>query len=81
MLLAAMGADETQIGASFCEAVRIAREQKFVLLEKRAEATFAEYRRHKHVSGTWIPTATLVTARSALSLGLLWEVQRYQTNA
>jgi predicted ATPase len=47
VFLAAMGADETQIEASFCEAIRIAREQKSVSLEKRAEATYAEYRRQK----------------------------------
>src|SRR6266404_6504003 len=47
VFLAALGADETQIEASFCEAIRIAREQKSVSLEKRAEATYAEYRRQK----------------------------------
>ena len=47
VFLAAMGADETQIEASFCEAIRIAREQKSVSLEKRAEATYEEYRRQK----------------------------------
>ena len=47
VFLAAMGADETQIEASFCEAIRIAKEQKSVSLEKRAEATYAEYRRQK----------------------------------
>jgi predicted ATPase len=47
VFLAAMGADQTQIEASFCEAIRIAREQKSVSLEKRAEATYAEYRRQK----------------------------------
>ena len=35
VFLAAMGADKTQIEASFCEAIRIAREQKSVSLEKR----------------------------------------------
>ena len=45
--LAAMGADEAQIEASFCEAIRIAKEQKSISLEKRAEATYAEYRRQK----------------------------------
>jgi hypothetical protein len=39
-----LGADETQIEASFCAAIRIAKEQKSVALEKRAEAT---YRRQK----------------------------------
>jgi tetratricopeptide (TPR) repeat protein len=47
VFLAAMGAQQTQIETSFREAIRIAREQKSVSLEKRAEATFAEYRRQK----------------------------------
>jgi predicted ATPase len=47
VFLAALGADEAEIEASFCEAIRIAKEQKSVSLEKRAEATYAEYRRQK----------------------------------
>jgi hypothetical protein len=47
VFLTALGADKTQIEASFQEAIRIAKEQKSVSLEKRAEATFAEYRRQK----------------------------------
>src|SRR6202012_1942213 len=47
VLFAALGAEEAQIEASFCEAIRIAKEQKSVSLEKRAEATYAEYRRQK----------------------------------
>ena len=47
VFLTAMGADETQIEASFGEAIRVAKEQKSVSLEKRAEATYAEYRRQK----------------------------------
>ena len=47
VFLAAMGADETQIEASFCEAIRIAREQKSISLQKRSEGTYAEYRRQK----------------------------------
>ena len=47
VFLAALGADETQIEASFCEAIRIAKEQKSIALEKRAEATCAEYRSQK----------------------------------
>jgi hypothetical protein len=47
LFLAALGAEETQIEASFCEAIRIAKEQKSVSLQKRAEATYAEYRRQK----------------------------------
>jgi hypothetical protein len=47
VVLAALGADEAQIGASFSEAIRIAKDRKSVSLEKRAEATYAEYRRKK----------------------------------
>jgi len=47
VFLAAMGAEETQIEASFGGAIRIAKEQKSISLEKRAEGTFAEYRRQK----------------------------------
>jgi tRNA A-37 threonylcarbamoyl transferase component Bud32/tetratricopeptide (TPR) repeat protein len=47
VFLAALAGDETQIEASFCEAIRIAKEQKSVSLEKRAQATYAEYRRLK----------------------------------
>jgi tetratricopeptide (TPR) repeat protein len=47
VFLTAMGADEMQIEASFCEAIRIAKEQKSTSLAKRAEATYAEYRRQK----------------------------------
>ena len=51
VFLAAVGADETQIEASFCAAINTAREQKSVSLEKRAEGTYAEYCRQK-VSGS-----------------------------
>jgi hypothetical protein len=47
VFLAAMGAEETQIEASFCAAISTAKQQKSVSLEKRAEATYAEYRRQK----------------------------------
>src|SRR5262249_8449183 len=47
VFLTAAGAEQTKIEASFCAAIRIAREQKSVSLEKRAEATYAEYRRQK----------------------------------
>src|SRR5262249_19001408 len=47
VFLAAKGADETQIEASFGEAIKIAKEQKSVSLEKRAQATYAEYHRQK----------------------------------
>jgi hypothetical protein len=47
VFLAAIDADAVQIEASFCDAIRIAQEQKSISLEKRAEATYAEYRRQK----------------------------------
>jgi serine/threonine protein kinase/predicted ATPase len=47
VFLTALGADETQIEASFNEAIRIAREQKSVGAAQRAEATYAEYQRQK----------------------------------
>ena len=47
VFLTAIGAEESKIEASFCEAIRIAKEQKSVSLEKRTEATYAEYRRQK----------------------------------
>jgi hypothetical protein len=47
VFLAAMGADEMQIEASFRAAIITAKEQKSISLEKRAEATYAEYRRRK----------------------------------
>jgi hypothetical protein len=42
-----MGANETQIDASFCAAINTAKEQKSISLATRAEATYAEYRRQK----------------------------------
>jgi predicted ATPase len=47
VFLAAMGADEKQIKASFCEAIRTAKQQKSVSLAMRAEASYAEYSRQK----------------------------------
>ena len=47
MFLAALGADETQIETALCEAIGIANQQKSISLAKRAEATYAEYRRQK----------------------------------
>ena len=51
VFLTAMGAEDARIEASFCEAIRIAKEQKSVSLEKRAEATYAEYRSQKGSGG------------------------------
>jgi predicted ATPase len=47
VFLAAVGSEGTQIEASFCAAIKIAREQKSISLEKRAEESYAEYRRQK----------------------------------
>ena len=47
VFLATLGGDEIQIEASFCAAINAAKQQKAVSLEKRAEATYAEYRRQK----------------------------------
>jgi hypothetical protein len=47
VFLAALGADEAQIEASFRAAITTAKEQKSVSLQKRAEATYAEYHRQK----------------------------------
>jgi len=47
VFLATLRAEETRIEASFGEAIRTAKQQKSVSLEKRAEATYAEYRRQK----------------------------------
>jgi predicted ATPase len=47
MFLTATGADETQIEASFREAIITANQQKSISLATRAEATYAEYRRQK----------------------------------
>ena len=47
VFLAAMGADEEQIQASFSQAIRIAKEQKSASLENRAEATYVKYHRQR----------------------------------
>jgi serine/threonine protein kinase len=47
VFLTAMGAAETQIEASFRKAIGIARDQKAISVEKRAQASYAEYRRQK----------------------------------
>ena len=47
VFLAALGADEPRIAASLCAAIRTAKEQKSISLEKRAEGSYAAYRRRK----------------------------------
>jgi predicted ATPase len=50
MLLTATAADDTKIEASFSEAIRAAKEQKSISLTRRAEASYAEYRRQKAIA-------------------------------
>ena len=47
VFLTRLGADDAQIKGAFREAIRTAKQQKSVSLQKRAEATYAEYRRQK----------------------------------
>jgi tetratricopeptide (TPR) repeat protein len=47
IFLAATDAAEIEIERAFGEAIKIARDQKSISLTKRAEATYAEYRREK----------------------------------
>jgi tetratricopeptide (TPR) repeat protein len=47
VFLATVGADETDVEASFREAISTSREQKSISVEKCTEATYAEYRRQK----------------------------------
>jgi hypothetical protein len=51
-LLATLGAEDPQIDASFCAAISTAKQQKSVSLEKRAEGTYAGYRRQKAIAST-----------------------------
>ena len=82
VFLTAMGADETQMRLRSVPPIRIARGQKSISMAKRAEGTYAAYRRQKRVRQEDVNSDySLVTACNALSLGWLWEVQRYQTDA
>jgi serine/threonine protein kinase len=47
VILASLGAEEIEIKASFCAATSTARKQKSISLAKRAEESYAEYRRQK----------------------------------
>jgi predicted ATPase len=67
VFLTAAGADETQIEASLCEAISTAKKQKSISLAKRAEATYAEYRRQKASAlGGRVPTTSLLMPSSRL---------------
>ena len=47
LFLTRIGADEIQIEGSLGDAMRIAKEQQSISLERRAQATYAEYRHQK----------------------------------
>jgi hypothetical protein len=68
VFLTAVGAEETQIEASFSAAIRTAKEQKSVSLEKRAEGTYAAYRRLKasDSGGRGFRTSLVVSCSSLL---------------
>ena len=59
VFLAAMGADETQIDASFCAAIRAAKEQKSTSLARRAGAAYAEYCSQKKQALKWTRSVCL----------------------
>jgi hypothetical protein len=67
VFLAAIGTDEAQIEASFCEAIRIAKEQKSVSLRKtrRRNLCGIPSPKSKRDRRTWIPTPSLITDCSA----------------
>jgi len=67
VFLAAIGADETKIEASFQAAISTAKEQKSVSLEKRAEVTYVEYRCQK-ASGSGRRAIRLLFDSSSSSL-------------
>jgi hypothetical protein len=45
VFLSAIGAEKTDIEAAFCAAISTSKQQKSISLAKRAEASYAEYRR------------------------------------
>ena len=47
VFLATLGAEEIQIELSFCEAIRLAKQQNSISLATRAEASYADYYRQK----------------------------------
>jgi hypothetical protein len=47
VFLTAIEGEAREIEGAFCEAIRIAKEQKSITLATRAEATYVEYRRQK----------------------------------
>ena len=68
VFLAALGADETQIEASFCEAIRIAKEQKSISTgeTRRSNLRRIPPPKSERVRRTWIPTTSLIISCSSL---------------
>ena len=65
VFLAAIGADQTQIEASFCEAISTAKAAEVGFTGKRAEATYADTAAKKQARcGARIPTASLFLSSS-----------------
>jgi len=67
VFLAAIGAEETQIEASFCEAIRIAREQKSVSLEKTRQRKLRRIPppKSERVRRAGVPTTSLLKESEA----------------
>jgi hypothetical protein len=81
VFLAVMGADEAQIEASFSEAIRIAKGQKSVSLEKTSRNNLRGIPppKSKQVSRTWLPiTSLMVSSNTAVGdrPGCLWIVRK-----
>jgi Anaphase-promoting complex subunit 5 len=69
VFLATIGAGGTQIEASFCAAIRTAREQKSTSLATRAEASYAEYRSQKSGAKSLVAASGDLIASAWLAQG------------
>ena len=71
VFLAALGAEETRIEASFREAIRIAKEQRAVRWRtRRSNLRGIPPPKSERLRRAWIPTTSLITSRRGIS-GLL----------
>jgi hypothetical protein len=68
VFLTALGTEEAQIDASFCEAIRIAKQQKAVSLNEmdRSNLCGIPWPKSQRVRRAWVPTISLVTSCSSL---------------
>ena len=71
MFLTAVAAEETEIEASFREAIRIAREQKSISLAETRRSNLRKNTASKKRAGQadLVPTTAMVTAYSAVPMG------------